>query len=132
MVKTVKKTMAKKKKEIKAVTRGRVYIKSTFNNTIVSIADENGNVISWASSGALGFKGARKSTPFAAQQAMQSAMEKAKVFGLREVSIYITGVGPGREQAVRSLIGSNINVLDVKDVTPIAHGGCRPKKPRRV
>jgi len=127
-----KKTMVKKKKSIREVTRGRVNIYSTFNNTLVNVCDQTGNVIAWSSAGAMGFKGARKSTPYAAQLATKTAVDKAKQLGLKEVQIFISGVGPGREQAIRGLQGTDIAVTGIKDVTPVAHGGCRPKKPRRV
>lgn len=121
-----------KKKVRKSVLSGSIYIQSTFNNTIISITDDIGNVITWASAGSIGFKGTKKSTPYAAQLATTSAVEKAKAFGLAKAKVYVSGVGAGRESAVRALINSNLTVEIIKDVTPIAHNGCRAKKPRRV
>ncbi|RJO60028.1 30S ribosomal protein S11 [candidate division WS5 bacterium] len=122
----------KKKKVKKSVSKGAVHIKATFNNTIISITEDNGNVLAASSSGACGFKGSRKSTPYAAQIAMESAVEKAKPYGLSEVDVYIKGVGSGRETAVRALQNLGIYVKSIKDVTPLPHNGCRAKKPRRV
>jgi small subunit ribosomal protein S11 len=127
----VKKTQVKKRVK-RNVLEGRIYIQSTFNNTIVSVTDADGNVISWASSGSLGFKGTKKSTPYAAQLASTSAIEKAKGFGLMKASVFVSGVGPGREAAVRSLSNAHITVYTIKDITPSPHNGCRPKKSRRV
>lgn len=121
-----------KKKIKKTVYSGNIYIQSTFNNTIISVTDENGGVLTWASSGSIGFKGTKKSTPYAAQLATTSAVEKAKAYGLSKVNVYVSGVGAGRESAVRALINSNIQVELIKDITPNAHNGCRAKKPRRV
>jgi small subunit ribosomal protein S11 len=109
-----------------------VHIHSTFNNTIVTITDYQGNVISWASAGAMGFKGSRKGTPFAAQQAADSAAKKAMDHGLRSVQIFVRGPGAGRESALRALQSAGINISLIKDVTPIPHNGCRPPKRRRV
>lgn len=131
----MKKAEAKKitKKKIKkAVHSGNVYIQSSFNNTIVTITDEDGNTISSASSGSIGFKGTKKSTPYAAQLATSSALEKARAYGLSKAKVFISGVGAGRESAVRSLVNARIEVDIIKDVTPIAHNGCRAKKSRRV
>ena len=122
----------KKKKSVKNVTSGKVCIQSTFNNTIVTISDDKGNVISWASAGGCGFKGARKATPYAAQVATQTALEKAKGTGIKYVSITVSGVGNGRESAVRALHSSGLTVTNIKDITPVPHNGCRAKKPRRV
>ncbi|EKD56270.1 MAG: ribosomal protein S11 RpsK [uncultured bacterium] len=130
MAKNVK--LNKKKKVNKKVTLGKMFIQATFNNTLVSITDSNGGVLSWSSAGSLGFKGARKATPYAAQLAAQAAIEKAKKFGLETIEVFISGIGSGRESAVRSLLGSGITVTSIKDVTPIPHNGCRPKKVRRV
>lgn len=121
-----------RKKVIRAVPRGKVFIQSTFNNTIISIADATGNVISWATAGGSGFKGARKSTPYAAQVTLKNALEKAKPYNLESVEVFVTGVGQGRESAVRALQGTGITVTGIKDTTPIPHNGTRPKKPRRV
>lgn len=124
--------ISKKKKIAKKVLRGRVYIQATFNNTIVNITDDRGNSLSWSSAGSLGFKGARKATPHAAQLAAQSACEKANDYGLESVEIYVAGIGSGREQAIRFFGNSAIHVSSIKDITPIPHNGCRPKKVRRV
>jgi len=122
----------KKKKNIKNVTTGKVCIQSTFNNTLVTVSDDKGNVISWASAGGCGFKGARKATPYAAQIASQTAIEKAKASGLKYVSVIVSGVGNGRESAVRALSSSGMSVTGIRDITPIPHNGCRAKKARRV
>ena len=124
--------MAKKKKEKKSVYEGNVYIQATFNNTIVTITDLNGNAISWASSGGLGFRGAKKSTPFAAQTIAETAIQKALNVGLREVNVYVKGPGVGRESAIRQLGASGLKVRTISDVTPIPHNGCRPRKARRI
>ena len=121
-----------RKRERKNVTTGVVHIKSSFNNTIVSITDTEGNVISWASAGNVGFKGSRKSTPFAAQKAAESAAEKAQKFGVREVEVKVKGPGAGRESAIRALQASGLDVRVIEDVTPLPHNGCRPRKKRRV
>jgi small subunit ribosomal protein S11 len=122
--------MAKVKK--RNVQMGRAYIQSTFNNTIVTITDMEGAVIAAASAGACGFKGARKATPFSAQTKAESAVGKAKNFGVEKVHVYIKGIGSGREQAIRGLQAGGVNVESVTDVTPIPHNGCRPRKSRRV
>lgn len=121
-----------KKREKKNVPSGLVYIQATFNNTIVTITDQSGNVLSWSSSGSLGFRGSRKGTPFAAQQASLTAANKAKEFGLRAVEVRVGGPGAGRESAVRALASAGIDVRLIKDITPIPHNGCRPPKRRRV
>jgi small subunit ribosomal protein S11 len=121
-----------KKKEKKNIPNGVVHIQSTFNNTIVTITDPAGNVVAWSSAGSQGFKGSRKSTPFAAQMAAQDAAQKAKEHGMRSVEVYVKGPGPGRESALRSLQTTGFNVVMIKDVTPIPHNGCRPPKRRRV
>ena len=121
-----------RRKEKKNVAHGHAHIKSTFNNTIVSITDPIGNVISWASSGQVGFKGSRKSTPFAAQMAAEAAARRAMEHGMRKVDVFVKGPGSGRETAIRSLTNTGIEVAGIKDVTPIPHNGCRPKKRRRV
>lgn len=123
---------AKKKKEKKVVFEGNVYIQATFNNTIVTVTDMRGNAISWASAGGLGFRGAKKSTPFAAQSTAETATNKAKDFGLREVHVFVKGPGVGRESAIRSLGALGLRVKSIHDVTPIPHNGCRPRKSRRV
>ena len=121
-----------KKKEKKNVANGVVHIQSTFNNTIVTITDTVGNVVAWSSAGMQGFKGSRKSTPFAAQLAAQDAAKKAMEHGMRSVEVYVKGPGPGRESALRALQATGFSVLTIKDVTPIPHNGCRPPKRRRV
>lgn len=130
MGKPVRKTG--KKKEKKNIPEGIVHIQSTFNNTIVTIADLSGNVIAWSSSGMQGFKGSRKSTPFAAQIAAEEAVKKAKEHGLRSVQVYVKGPGSGRESALRSLQTTGIRIVSIRDVTPVPHNGCRPPKRRRV
>ena len=122
----------KKKKEKKTVYEGKVYIQATFNNTIVTVTDLNGNALSWASAGGLGFKGAKKSTPYAAQTTAETAAMKALDYGLREVHVFVKGPGVGRESAIRSLGVLGLTVKSIKDITPIPHNGCRPRKSRRV
>lgn len=123
-----------KKKEKKVIGSGRVYIQASFNNTIVTITDLKGNVLSWSSSGSLsGFRGAKKSTPFAAQLVTEDAAKKAMTtYGLKEIEVYVKGPGIGRESAIRSLNNVGLRVTLIKDITPIPHNGCRPKKRRRV
>ncbi len=125
--------VTKKKVVKKNIAKGIVYISATFNNTMVTVTDEMGNAISWSSAGGLGFKGSKKSTPYAAQQAVEDAMAKAKEHGIKEVGIKVQGPGSGRETAVKS-VGAveGIKVLYLKDITPLAHNGCRPPKRRRV
>jgi small subunit ribosomal protein S11 len=130
MAKPVRKTG--KKKEKKNIPEGIVHIQSTFNNTIVTIADLSGNVVAWSSSGMQGFKGSRKSTPFAAQMAAEDAVKKAKEHGLRSVQVYVKGPGSGRESALRALQTTGIRIVSIRDVTPVPHNGCRPPKRRRV
>ncbi len=122
----------KKKREKKNVYSGNVYIQATFNNTIVTITDLKGNALSWASAGALAFKGAKKSTPYAAQTTAETAVKKAMDYGLREVNVYVKGPGVGRESAIRSIGALGVKVVTIKDITPIPHNGCRPRKTRRV
>jgi small subunit ribosomal protein S11 len=121
-----------KKKEKKNIASGVVHIQSTFNNTIVTITDPGGNLVSWSSAGVQGFKGSRKSTPFAAQLAAEDAARKAMEHGMRNVEVYVKGPGSGRESALRSLQSTGLTVVMIKDVTPIPHNGCRPPKRRRV
>lgn len=122
-----------KKKEKKNIPVGKAFIQATYNNTIVTLTDMQGNVISWATSGGAGFKGSRKSTPFAAQMAAKNAAESAiEVAGLQSIEVFVKGPGIGREAAVRSLFQSGLNISKIKDVTPVPHNGCRPKKRRRV
>jgi small subunit ribosomal protein S11 len=127
---TAKKVVKKKAKS--PVFSGSIYVQSSFNNTIISISDDKGNVISWASAGSIGFKGAKKSTPYAASLAAASAIEKARSRGLAKVKVFVSGVGSGRESAVRAITNTDLEVTGIKDTTPIAHNGCRAKKPRRV
>ena len=126
------KVRSNKKKEKKHVESGAAHIRSTFNNTIVTISDTNGNALSWASAGGLGFRGSRKSTPFAAQMAAEVAAKAAMEHGLKQVEVFVKGPGAGREAAIRSLQATGLEVNMIKDVTPIPHNGCRPPKRRRV
>jgi small subunit ribosomal protein S11 len=128
----VKGKVKTRKKEKKNVANGLAFIKSTFNNTIISITDPTGAVISWSSSGQVGFKGSRKSTPFAAQMAAEAAARKAQEHGLKKVDVFVKGPGSGRETAIRSLQAAGLEVGAIADVTPAPHNGCRPTKPRRV
>ncbi|MCK9899384.1 30S ribosomal protein S11 [Frankia sp. Cpl3] len=121
-----------RRKEKKNIAHGHAHIKSTFNNTIVSITDPSGNVISWASAGHVGFKGSRKSTPYAAQMAAENAARKAQEHGMRKVDVFVKGPGSGRETAIRSLQAAGLEVGAIQDVTPTPHNGCRPPKRRRV
>ncbi|MBS4914218.1 30S ribosomal protein S11 [Veillonella sp.] len=127
-----KKVVSRKRKEKKHVESGAAHIRSTFNNTIVTITDTNGNALSWASAGGLGFRGSRKSTPFAAQMAAEQAAKAAMEHGLRQVEVFVKGPGSGREAAIRALQAAGLEVNSIKDVTPIPHNGCRPPKRRRV
>ena len=131
MAKTVKR-VAHKKKERKNIERGAAHIRSTFNNTIVTMTDVNGNALSWASAGGLGFRGSKKSTPFAAQMAAETAAKAAMEHGLKSVEVFVKGPGAGREAAIRALQAAGLEVSMIKDVTPIPHNGCRPPKRRRV
>ena len=130
MAKAVKKT--RRRREKKNIERGAAHIKSTFNNTIVTITDVAGNAISWASAGGLGFRGSKKSSPFAAQMAAETAANAAMEHGLKHVEVYVKGPGSGREAAIRALQVAGLEVNMIKDVTPIPHNGCRPPKRRRV
>ena len=130
--KIVKSSYSKKKKTKKNILNGIAYVQSTFNNTIISIADTNGNVISWASAGQKGFKGSRKSTPYAAQIAAEDVGNKAKEYGVKTLKVEVSGPGSGRESALRSLQAIGYIITSIKDVTPIPHNGCRPRKRRRV
>jgi small subunit ribosomal protein S11 len=132
MAKATTKSSTSKRRRIKrTVPSGQMHVQATFNNTIVSFSDDQGNVLSWSSAGAAGFKGSRKSTPYAAQTATEKAAEAAKDFGLSRVDVFVSGVGSGRESAVRALGTVGIAVASIKDVTSIPHGGCRPRKARR-
>ena len=127
-----KKKVFKKKKEKKNIQDGIAHIQTTFNNTIVTITDMNGNVIAWSSAGVKGFKGSRKSTPYAAQQTAEDAAKKAMIHGLKNIEVYVKGPGSGREAALRSLQSVGLNIRLIRDVTPIPHNGCRQPKRRRV
>jgi len=126
------KTKKFKKKERKHIPHGLVHVQASFNNTIVTISDPNGNTVSWKSSGSLGFRGSRKGTPFAAQQAAMNAANQARDHGMRSVEVRVSGPGSGRESAVRALAAAGLDVRSIKDVTPVPHNGCRPPKRRRV
>ena len=127
-----KKKVFKKKREKKNIQDGVAHIQSTFNNTIITITDVNGNVLAWSSAGVKGFKGSRKSTPYAAQQSAEDAARKAMVHGLKNIDVYVKGPGAGREAALRSLQSIGLNIRTIRDVTPIPHNGCRQPKRRRV
>ncbi len=132
MAKVVKKTTRTRRRDRKNIEKGAAHIRSTFNNTIVTITDTAGNAISWASAGGLGFRGSRKSTPFAAQTAAETAAKAAMEHGMKTVEVYVKGPGAGREAAIRALQATGLDVTMIKDVTPIPHNGCRPPKRRRV
>ncbi|MGB6837857.1 MAG: 30S ribosomal protein S11 [Dehalococcoidia bacterium] len=121
-----------RRRERKSVPRGRAYVQSTFNNTQITLTDPNGNVIAWSSAGTAGFKGSRKSTPYAAQLAAEQAAKRAMEHGMRQVDVFVRGPGSGREAAIRSLQGAGLSILSIRDITPIPHNGCRPPKRRRV
>ncbi|AHM55517.1 30S ribosomal protein S11 [Peptoclostridium acidaminophilum DSM 3953] len=127
-----KKVSRVKRRERKNIERGHAHVKSTFNNTIVSLTDVKGNVISWATAGQVGFKGSRKSTPFAAQMCAEEAAKAAMIHGLKSIEVFVKGPGAGREAAIRSLQAAGLEITMIKDVTPIPHNGCRPPKRRRV
>ena len=130
-VKTAKKAV-KKRRERKNIASGAAHIQSTFNNTIITITDTEGNTVSWASAGELGFKGSRKSTPFAAQMAAETAAKLAMEHGMKTVEVYVKGPGSGREAAIRALNANGLDIISITDVTPVPHNGCRPPKRRRV
>ena len=132
MAKVNTKKVIKRRRERKNIEKGAVHIQATFNNTIVTVSDAFGNTISWASAGELGFRGSRKSTPFAAQSAAETAAKAAMEYGLKTVEVYVKGPGAGREAAIRALQSAGLDVTMIKDVTPIPHNGCRPPKRRRV
>ncbi|HEY3080419.1 MAG TPA: 30S ribosomal protein S11 [Chloroflexota bacterium] len=129
---TAKKPVRGRRRERKSVPRGRAYVQSTFNNTIVTMTDPGGNAISWSSSGSAGFKGSRKSTPYAAGMAAETAARKAMEHGMRQIDVFVKGPGSGREAAIRSLQATGLLINSITDVTPIPHNGCRPPKRRRV
>ena len=120
------------KKAVFGINEGRIYISSTYNNTIISLADVKGNVLTWVSSGNIGFKGTKKSTPFAASKVAETIVERAKKIGIAKVSVIVRGIGSGRESALRSLANRGLEILSIRDVTPVPHNGCKPKKVRRV
>ena len=128
----VEKKATKRKSKKKVCPECNAYVQATYNNTIVTIAEPAGDVISWSSAGSSGFKGARKATPYAAQVAAENAVEKAKHVGIEKVHVFVKGVGSGREQAVRGLNASGLQIVSITDITPVPHNGCRPKKQRRV
>ena len=130
MAKPVRKTG--KKKEKKNIPEGIAHIQSTFNNTIVTISDLSGAVLGWSSSGHMGFKGAKKSTPYAATQVVAELSEKVKKYGIQELEVFVKGVGSGREASIRALANNGFNLVAIKDITPIPHNGCRPRRPRRI
>lgn len=132
MPKVQKKAQTRKRREKKNIEKGAAHIRSSFNNTIVTITDVNGNALSWASAGEMGFRGSRKSTPFAAQTAAETAAKAAMEHGLKTVEVFVKGPGSGREAAIRALQATGLEVTMIKDVTPIPHNGCRPPKRRRV
>lgn len=129
-------TEAETKKKVKKIKRqilkGRATVKCSYNNTIVSIADMNGGTLAWASSGLIGFKGAKKATPYASTQVVANVSEKVRKYGLKELEVFVKGVGSGREASIRALANNGFDLVGIKDITPIPHNGCRPKKPRRV
>lgn len=126
------KTKKKKRKIIRQISHGRAYIQATYNNTIITLTDLNGNVLAWSSAGQNGFKGPKKATPYAASIIVKDAAEKSQAYGLKNVNVFVKGVGSGRESAIRALNAHGLNVLSIKDVTPVPHNGCRKRKPRRV
>ena len=132
MASVKKNTVRKKKRERKNIESGQAHIQASFNNTLVTLTDQNGNALSWCSAGSLGFKGSRKSTPFAAQMAAEEACKGAAEYGLRNVEVFVKGPGSGREAAIRALQTAGLNITMIKDITPIPHNGCRPPKKRRV
>jgi small subunit ribosomal protein S11 len=128
-----KPVVKKRKKKIRRqVLKGRANVQCTYNNTIITFSDLGGKVLAWASAGSLGFRGAKKATPYAATQIVNAAAEKVAKYGLREIEVYVRGVGSGREASIRALANNDFNITSIKDITPIPHNGCRPKKPRRV
>ena len=132
MAKNKKKKSRRRKKVKRNIEKGQAHIKSTFNNTIISITDEEGKVVAWSSAGKVGYKGSRKSTPFAAQLAAENAADEAKDMGMKEIEIFVKGPGSGRESAIRTLQSAGLNITLIKDITPIPHNGCRPPKRRRI
>ncbi|MCC7357291.1 30S ribosomal protein S11 [Candidatus Uhrbacteria bacterium] len=127
-----KRNTKKKAKAKAAISHGKAYVQATYNNTIVTLTDLNGNVLGWSSAGSSGFKGPKKATPYAASVVVKNVLDKIAEIGLKEVNVYISGVGQGREGAIRAFNANGVNVLTIKDITPIPHNGCRPPRPRRV
>lgn len=128
-----KKPIVKKKKKIRRqILKGQAHVKCSYNNTIVAFSDLSGKILSWCSAGSLGFKGAKKATPYAATQIVNTAAEKVAKYGLRDIDVYVKGVGSGREASIRALANNDFEITLIKDITPIPHNGCRPRKPRRV
>ena len=132
ILKTTASGAKKKTGKKKNILKGQVHIQATYNNTIITLTDLNGGVLSWASGGLLGFKGAKKSTPYAASLIVKTAIEKTKKMGLKDVDVFVKGIGSGRESAIRAIVSNGLNVGSIADVTPIPHNGCRPRKRRRV
>ena len=130
--KSLSRNKTSKKMKRRNVSKGQIHIKSTYNNTIVTLTDLNGGVIAWSTAGLLGFKGAKKATPYAATNIVGSLLEKTKKVGLKDVEVFVKGIGSGRESAVRAIAANGINILSITDTTPIPHNGCRPPKPRRM
>ncbi|MCX6714887.1 MAG: 30S ribosomal protein S11 [Candidatus Uhrbacteria bacterium] len=128
----VTQTKSKKKKVVKSVAQGNAYVQATYNNTIVTLTDLNGNTLAWSSAGNCGFKGPKKATPYAAGMIVKAAADRVKEIGLKEINVFVKGVGAGRDSAVRALNANGFQVLSIKDLTPLPHNGCRPRKPRRV
>ncbi|MFH0930111.1 MAG: 30S ribosomal protein S11 [Candidatus Moraniibacteriota bacterium] len=122
----------KKKKIRRQILKGQAHIQCTYNNTLVTFSDMSGKVLAWSSAGSLGFKGAKKATPYAATQIVNAASEKVSKYGLREIDVFVKGVGSGREASIRALVNNDFDIQLIKDITPVPHNGCRPKKPRRV
>lgn len=122
----------KKKKIRRQILKGQAHIQCTYNNTLVTFSDMSGKVLAWSSAGSLGFKGAKKATPYAATQIVNAASEKVSKYGLREIDVFVKGVGSGREASIRALVNNDFDIQIIKDITPVPHNGCRPKKPRRV
>lgn len=128
----VTQTKSKKKKVVKSVAQGNAYVQATYNNTIITLTDLNGNTLAWSSAGNCGFKGPKKATPYAAGMIVKAAADRVKEIGLKEINVFVKGVGAGRDSAVRALNANGFQVLSIKDLTPLPHNGCRPRKPRRV
>ncbi|MEK7627333.1 MAG: 30S ribosomal protein S11 [Patescibacteria group bacterium] len=124
--------VVKKTPSLVRTVNGRAYVHASYNNTIITITDSSGNVISWASAGAVGFKGAKKSTPFAASRVAEILMEKIMKIGMKNIEVFVRGIGSGRDSAIRSLASRGLNIISIEDITPLPHNGCRPKKPRRI